>query len=571
MEFLQKLFKSTAKAKSKASIAWVNDLDGMDDFSAIEFSTLKLSEDFKKNMFQDELSLEELFSIDEKTHIIVERITTHFVNIENISIELEERISNAVFMYHRQLFLIYFTLAVDFAEIHHKFLHTFLARAFRNATQMIKWRYYNYQSSPANVWQQISQLYIIAEKKSLVNAKIQSYSDQEPVSLSTAYIHACMLGTLENMSLKCQQLELVSKILLAWTAKITVDKVFFEKEHLFYVDTASNKPAKRIRNFKHVDSNRYWSFNSINSKIELCISLIEFNISPKQPLMKELISNKHAFTTFEALHAEWLQVDYKRQRRSEERTKVQTAVFTSFGFRGICDRIQQYENIKFQRGEKAYQGDKSLEERLALHSLNRAEPTIIYMDLDDADSRVVNQCTKGLGLHVNKHASEVSLGMLVGVATREQKNNTKLGLVRGIKPTGNNELYIGIELLANVGFYSIAENTTFKASKMSFKAGQFGRQLEITDNYFSNTDFGNTTSFMNSNFGDDPTEFACLYLPKEQSISGQETLIIPKLQYNKNDIFKVNLLGEDTLVRFTKSFERHGNWVLVTFTTDINQ
>lgn len=571
MEFLQKLFNSTAKAKSKVSMAWINDLDGMDDISAIEFSTLKISEDFKKNVFQDALSLEDLFSIDEKTHIIVERITTHFVNIENISIDLEERISNAVFMYHRQLFLIYFALTESFAQIHQKSLHTFLARAFRNATQMIKWRYYNYQSSPANVWLQISQLYIVAEQNSLLNAKIQSYTDQEPISLSTAYIYACMLGTLENMSLKCQQIELISKILVAWTAKITIDKVFYEKQHLFYVDTAINRPAKRIRNFKHADSNRYWSFDSVNSKVELCISLIEFNISPKQPLMKEFISNKHAFTTFEALHAEWSRVDYKRQRRADERTNIEVAVTTNFGFRSICDQIQQYENIKSQRGEKAYQGDKSLDERLALHSLNRGDPNIIYMDLSAADSRIVNQSSKGLGLHVTKHAYEVSLGMLIGISSKEQKYNTKLGLIRGIKPLGNNELHIGVELLANIGFYSTAENTSFKTSKMAFNAGKFTAQLETTDNYFANTDFGVTNSFMNTSFGDDPTDFPCLYLPKEQSVSGQETLIIPKLQYNKNDIFKVNLLGEDTLVRFTKSFERHGNWVRVTFTTDINQ
>ena len=51
----------------------------------------------------------------------------------------------------------------------------------------------------------------------------------------------------------------------------------------------------------------------------------------------------------------------------------------------------------------------------------------------------------------------------------------------------------------------------------------------------------------------------------------QETLIIPKLQYNKNDLFKANLLGEDVLIRFTKSFENDANWVRVTFTTEINR
>lgn len=565
MELLKKIFKFSSPPKTPASLAWINALNSMDDISAIEFSTQRLSEDFKKNIFQDESNLSALFSVDEKTHIIVERITTHFINIDNISAELEERISNAVFLYHRQLFITYFALIEHYSLNNQISLHVLLARAFRNATQMVKWRYYNYQSSPANVWLQLSQLYIMAEQQSLLNAKIQSYADQEPISLSTAYIHACMLGTLECLSLKCQQIELVSKLLIAWTAKTGIDTKYDDKQHLFYVDTSSNKPAKRVRNFQATSSNRYWNFDSVNSKIELCMSLIEFNISPKQPLMKEFISNKHAFNTFEILHAEWSRVDYKRQRRSEDRTKITIPVSAAYGYKEVCDQINQYENIKSQRGEKTYQAGKTLEERLALNSILKNEPNVIYMDLSSDHATMVDQCGKGLGLSVNKHASEVSLGMIVGISNKEQRYSTKIGIVRNIKPITNHELHIGVELLSNIAYCAEAENKSLTSSKLAFKAGQFNS----TDHYFANTDFGDASSFMNSSFGNDPTNFTCLYLPKEQSISKQETLIIPKLQYNKNDIFKVNILGEDTLVRFTKSFEQQGNWVRVTFTSDI--
>ncbi len=567
MELLRKLFGHTSPPKTQMSLAWVKALNGMDDISAIEFTSQNLSEDFRKNIFQEPSNLEALFAADEKTHIIVERITTHFINIENISIELQERISNAIFLYHRQLFITYYSLIENFAEQYQESLHVLLARAMRNATQMIKWRYYNYQSAPANVWLQISQLYRMAESRSLVNAKIQSYVDQEPISLSTAYIHACMLGTLESLSLKCQQIELVSKILIAWTAKVTIDDVYDEKQHLFYVDTTSNKPARRIRNLKESHANRYWSFDSVNSKIELCMSLVEFNITPKQPMMQELIRNRDAVAMFEILHAEWSRVDYIRQRRSEERTKAALSVNTAYGFKDVCEQIKQYENIRAQqRGEKTYQGDKSLEERLAAHSVSRNEPNIIYMNLSTEYSNIVDQSSKGLGLHINKHAHEVSLGMMVGVSNKEQRHSTKLGLIRSIKPITNNELHIGIELLSNIAFCAEAENTSLKKPRLAFNAGQFNSP----NNYFPNTDFGDTGSFTNSNFGSDPNNFTCIYLPKEQSIARQETLIIPKLQYNKNDTFKVNILGEDTLIRLTKSFERHGDWVRVTFTSDIS-
>ncbi|MDD2832987.1 MAG: hypothetical protein PHD12_03125 [Methylotenera sp.] len=568
MELLQKLFKYSATPKSKISLSWLNSFDHMDDISIIEMTTKKLSEDFKKNVFEEEIHLKALFTADEKTHSIVERLTTHFVNVENINAELEERISEAVCFYHRQLFLIYYTLTDFYFDQYQEHVQLFLARAFRNATQMVKWRYYNYQSAPANVWLQLSQLYRLAEKQALLNAKIQSYSDQDPISLSNAYIYACMLGTLENLSLKCQQIELASKMLVAWTSKISIDKTYDEHQHLFYVDTASNKSAKRIRNLKLEDSFRYWNFDSVNSKIELSISLIEFNISPKQPLMKELISHKDALETFELLHSEWSRVDYKRQRRSEDRSKTEKSVSTTYGFKEICDQIKQYENIKAQREGKSYQSEKSLDERLASHNINRGEPNVIYMDLSVERATIVDESSKGMGINVNKHANEVNLGMLVGISAKDQKNNTKLGMIRSIKPIIGNELHIGVELLSNIAFYAPAENVSLQTPKLAFSAGQFSNH---NDPYFANTEFGDTGSFMNSSFGSDPTNFTCLYLPREQSLSHQESLIIPKLQYNKNDIFKVNILGEDILLRFTKSHERHGNWVRVTFTTDIER
>jgi hypothetical protein len=112
----------------KTSMAWMSQIKGMDDISAIEFATAKLGDEFKTNAFSNPANLEALFTIDENTHIIVERITTHFIHIEHISAELEERVSNAVFFYHRQLFLIHFSLIDHFYDQYQKHIHVLLAR-----------------------------------------------------------------------------------------------------------------------------------------------------------------------------------------------------------------------------------------------------------------------------------------------------------------------------------------------------------------------------------------------------------------------------------------------------------
>ncbi len=565
MSLIQKLFGSATIQKGQTSPIWVKDLDGLDDISAIELTTDRLSEDFKKNFFQNESNTKVLFSVDEKTHTFVERITFHYVKIENIGAELEERISSAVYLYHRQLFITYLSIIKNGAH-EQSTLHLLLARAMHNATRMIKWRYYNYQSAPANVWSQLSELYLIAEKQSLLNAKIQPYQDSEPLSLSSAYIHACMLGTLESLSLKCQQIELVSKMLIAWTNKLSIDNAYNESLHLFYIDTTTNRPARRIRNFKPAPTYRYWSFDSVNSKIELCISLIEFNITPKQPLMQEIVRDKDAISMLEILHTEWSRVDYKRQRRSEDRSPTTMSASTAYGLKETCEQIKQHEIIRAQqRGESIHGADKSsnksLEERLAMHSLSRIDSNVIYMDLSTDLSTVVDHSDKGLGLKVTKHAHEVSLDMLVGISSKEQKYSTKVGMIRSIRPMPNQALHIGIQLLSKVAFSAEAKNLSMAESELTFSNSQ--------NTPFANTTFGDTATYLDTNFGADPHSFMCLYLPKEQSISKQETLIIPKLQYNKNNIFKVNLLGEDMLIRFTKSLEHQGNWVRVTFTTDI--
>ena len=296
MSILRKIFHYPAKATDVPSTAWVDHLSSMDDVSAVELSIKKLSHDFKNIAFQNTKSLKALILIDEKTHSIVERITAHFIQIENMNEELKARISNVVFLYHRHLFIIYLNLIKHQALIQQTTLHILLSRAIRNATQMIKWRHYCYQRSPASIWLQISEIYKIAEQYSLLNAKVQSYPDQEPISLSSAYIMACMLGSLQTTSLKPQQIEFVCKLLTTWTAKITIQATYDPGQHLFYVDTASDIPAQRIRNFQSADSYRYWCFEDVNTTIELCIMLMEYKISSKQAQMQALINSKYALS-----------------------------------------------------------------------------------------------------------------------------------------------------------------------------------------------------------------------------------------------------------------------------------
>lgn len=552
MRFIEKIFGKSSALKAGLSLPWAPALQALDDISAIEYCAQQLNNDLKHDLFNNELYLQALFAVDEKTHTIVDRITNQYLAIENVSIELEERLINSIYLYHRQMFLVYMAAIENFGKNNHPCLLLMLARAMFSATRMIKWRYYSYSSAPANVWLQISQLYRMAEQKFMLEMPVQVYEEQPTTTLSISYIQVCMLGSLESLSFKRQQIELVCKMLHRWASKVVIESDYDETRHLFYVDTARNVPAKRIRNFKPADTYRYWCFDSINSKIELCASALELNISPKQLALAEFSGNKYFQATLDVLRTEWSRTDYKRQRRAEERTKTSKSATTAYGFVDTCYQIKQYENLQVQRGERSYQGEKSFEERLASHYVvkSRAEPNIIYVDLGAGYSNIIDESAKGIGMQISKQANEVSLGMMVGVSVKEQKYGTRIGVIRSIKPAPGNELQIGVEILSRNAFCVEAKNISMNALK--------SRATVNSDD-------------ITTNFGGSSMKFTCLFLPEEYGVSTKETLIVPRIQYNDTDAFQVNILGEDLTVRFTETLEKHEDWIRVVYTQDIGK
>lgn len=571
MDFLKRLFNQTPAPKDEASFAWAKDLDGMDDIAAIEFSTEQLSIEAKKDIFQsesirsnpskDEEYINAFLAIDEKTHVIVERITTHFINIEHLSAELEERIANVTFLYHRQIYLIYNKLVENLTPFESETLVLMILRAINNATQMIKWRFYNYQSAPANVWIQLSKLYLIAEKQLLLENPATSYVHQEQSTISSAYINACMLGTLESLSFHRKQIDLVSKMLTFWTPKILIQNTYIENKHLFYIDTLTDAAAKRIRNFTPSPNYRYWCFDNVNLKVELCLSLIESNIEPKQQELHDLINNKYALETLETLKAEWSSVEYKRQRRAIERVKTSKYANATYGFDHTTTHVNQLENMRMLRLGKTYQGNKSLDERLASHSLvkDQTGPNVIYIDLGSQQSKIIDESPVGIGMYSQKLASEVSLGMLMGITTSDQKHSVKIGVIRSIKPIVGNELHLGIELLSSMAEVAEVVNTTMLSSKAKIKSDTNSVNTPIV----SRKEFNEPVTF---NSADTDLSFTCLHLPKEFSVAKQASLIVPRLHYNKNDTYKVRVSGAVTHVKFTETLEYHENWLRVLFT-----
>ena len=94
----------------RQELPWAHEIDTLEDLAAIEHTTVRLTEDLKNGVYQDHQYLEAFFAMDEKTHPIAKRITEDYLETEFVDLDHEERIANAVFLYHREIFATYLAL-----------------------------------------------------------------------------------------------------------------------------------------------------------------------------------------------------------------------------------------------------------------------------------------------------------------------------------------------------------------------------------------------------------------------------------------------------------------------------
>ena len=551
----KKMINFTANLMAKKTLPWTIEIDAMTDLIAIEFATKQLTKDCNDGLFNDHQYLDAFLSLDEKTHLIIERVATDYVETDHIDLDYEAHIANVAFLYHRQMHAVYLKLIQFSTSIQADSLLTILVRATNSITEMIKWRYYQFQSAPADIWLQLSKLYVIAENQLLQNESVSIYpaieeaptttdfknKNKQTTTMAQAYQKACMLGTLETLSFKAPQIDLAFKILNIWSSKLNIEQEYNPQQHLFYVDLKQNASAKRVRKLKTNPQQRYWALDGINAKIELCISLLEFNITPKQAKIIEITTSKHALNTLNVLRSEWCKLDVANQRRSASRINTAKVATISYGFDHACDRIKQVEDSLTQQKSKAKE-HAPVTSQLNEHLIK--ENTIHAVNHINNHSNIVDESNKGIGLHVRKLASELSMGMLVGISANDKTYDHKIGVIRNIKPVAGNQLHIGVELLSRTAFAAETENLS----------SQY-------ENTATANDFGDTVMDFNQDF----TRFTSLFLPKEFSNTKEDSLIIPMYQYRKTNRYRVNILGKSLTIKPTETLEQHENWIRISY------
>ena len=194
---LGQLFGSKIFKKANQQMAWLHELEDMDDLSALQYATKQLdlafnhAEDLNVLSLQQQLDL--ILKIETLNQARLEKLSTQFSNVENMKADLESNIADTCYAYCRQSYICHLKIIEKVfdtnktqLEAHFKMdgntPNLLIARALHTAFNMIKWRLFSQANPPAKVWLQINVLYRIAAQKMLLNSPVELF-DLSPSAL----------------------------------------------------------------------------------------------------------------------------------------------------------------------------------------------------------------------------------------------------------------------------------------------------------------------------------------------------------------------------------------------------
>jgi cyclic-di-GMP-binding protein len=550
LSFLKKITGWDTAKKPADELAWFHMLGDLDDLAALEIIIQRLCS-CSGDKLSDLARLKLLSDIDKQNRSRLTKITTQYIRFDSLRPELKTRIFELAYSYYRQTFLLYFGLIEKFTAkpdqhiFDYEWLQILLSRATSAAMNMVKWRSFVQMAAPAHVWLQLFGIFRIAADENLLDIPTALFDDEPSITASALLAQAFMLGSLEQANMNCQQVQIVSQLLKLWMPTAGIHKSYEADKFLFYIDMKKDVGARRIRNFEPENSYRYLDIQHFNFLVAEAIAGLEAKSLPAHLMLGGFSDHNPLLDTLKILRNEWSKTDYKRQRRRENRNKSAKSATLCYGVEEICRQALHLANYNLTRGGRVSAEGKSLDERLASHSVIKSAPNVYFTGSSESNWLIVDESPRGYGLRVDaESAAQASPGKLVGLVLKDQKDQLAIGLVKAIKPLANKQYHIGIEI--------ITRNPVW---------------CQLTHAHKSAADTTTQPGVMNSGDTAQLMAFPSLYLPKEEGFSERASLILPRIEFTQHHVYQVNLKGIKSLASLTQTLAGQYDWVQVA--TDI--
>jgi len=550
--FIGQLFGGANSKKVQAQFAWVDDLAEMEDIAALKFSYQQLAVIIAQMQSDETMDygalLNLMITLEDVNFARLEKISSQFVQVENLKPELEVNISETCYSYCRQSYIAHLKIIEKVInpskfKLENNMPVIIIGRAIFAAMNMLKWRMLTQANPPTKMWIQIYMLYRIVNQQALLNIPVELFKLSPSTTLSAYFVQICMLGQLVQTNLNKQQVDIAYRLLAAWLTRAHISKNDTPEQYLFFIDLEKDVAAKRMRNFEANEQCRYWELDELEKQITTALTVTDRGEIPDSLKLAKIDHAKRLNSTLNIMLAEWTKTHYVRQRRKEERQATSKTAKVNSGISNICNQVLQANQIS--SGLRLSREGKSFDERLRGHTV-LTQSTGLGLNSGSLDTWIVtDESPHGLGTRVNKYANILARpDKLIGLLMDEDPSEIVIGIIRGIKPTTGNQLKVGIEVMSRYPNWVQL------------------RQLR-PDEIFSNT-VSEMITTKQSNVIENGL-FSGIYLPIEAGLSSISTLILPKIHYRPNASYAVNISGSPKHLRLGEPIESRDDWVKVAF------
>ena len=323
----------------------------------------------------------------------------------------------------------------------------------------VKWGYFLNEPGRAAPWKQLHALYALSEADGYAQVPFVLHESQPSFkpSVQSLYLRTLILDILNIGNLSKIQIEVADGWFSSWCNDYSLDAEYSTRNHLFFVDLASDSGMHLMRKDSHGDSMRYVRADGLKAQIE------EVQLGLRHGRLYAGYGAGAVFPVEE--HVALLAIIEKlyhsilagSENRIEERTHFEDReVDVVIGIDRVMRKMREAPSTATAPRAAASPLDVSETIELSPTGLslvaNAAAPTTeneVPADPDIERWRVFDLSSKGYGLLVDRAAAELILlngiialrnhetgGWIVGLVVRKLANR-----VRG-------EILVGIEVLA---------------------------------------------------------------------------------------------------------------------------
>jgi hypothetical protein len=332
--------------------------------------------------------------------------------------------------------------------------------ALNSIHSFVKWGYFLNEPGRATPWKQVHALYALAEADGYSQVPFVLHPAQPSFkpSVQSLYLRTLILDLLNTGNLTNIQIEIADGWFSSWCNDYSLDTEYSTRNHLFFVDLASDSGMHLMRKDSHGDSMRYVRADGLKAQIE------EVQLGLRHGRLYAGYGAGAVFPVEE--HVALLAIIEKlyhsilagSENRIEERTHFEDReVDVVIGIERVMRKMREAPSkatIASRQAAPSASVTETFEISPTGMSLvaNEAAPAPAFEEPADPDIerwRVYDLSSKGYGLLVDRAASElVLLNGIIALRNHETGGWIAGLVVRKLANRVRGEILIGVEVLA---------------------------------------------------------------------------------------------------------------------------